>query len=863
VNALYVQSSAFGLTANGGLGLIAAKRDSLQFALTVDSLGGLRQLIASEDTLPTLLSSLGDTLRGAIDVRGTLSGSIDTLDARGLSVQALATGYSLLAGTSAAARASLNIDLQNVLRSAQGVASVTLDSVLLGGIRASSVVGRATITDGLAERFAVNVRSAADVTMTLAGSVSRPTTYADLPAAVRETFVVLDTLSIRVDSTNSRRGFDLVAPARLALGGKSAGHLDSLVLAHSDTGVLSIRGSVDSVGVIKGSFVMDRIPLNDLGILAQLPLLHSGRLTAQADATGTREKPLITANLALRDATVGRLRLEQIDVRAAYDTTTLSLDAVLMANNRRSVLATASLPVDLALVAGRDRTIDRPLVGRLRTDSVDLTLLQSLFPDVSTATGKLNTDVALSGTWEKPQLRGQVKLDNGSLALSNLGVRLDRVSADLALGGDTLLVRKFGAASGLASDSISVVGSVGFADLKNPSFDLQMTANNFLAIDKPRSASLTITTSRPVTLTGSTNAALVRGAVRIDRGRVYVRALTQKRTIDLADNFYVVDTTVIRMDELLPNAPTSIVQNLTLDNVVVNVGDDVWLRSPEANIKLGGALRVTRAVARDGGAAQLALSDSLTVERGTYQLNLGLVRPTFEMERGVIRFYGDPDLEPSLDLSALHTVREVRPNSNRQDVRIRVDIGGTLNRPTLGLSSADNPPLPETDLLSYLVTGEPANVLLGARYSEQGATLALRLAGSYLSNRLAGGRFDVVQVEPTAIGPGEAANLRENGLSILAATRIGLGRQFGRNTYLSLSTGFCGLASQSGNSDALSQFAQGLGVKAERRLTPTLSLALGLEPGSSAQSCGRLGLSRTFQQTPQQFGADLFRSWSW
>ena len=447
--------------------------------------------------------------------------------------------------------------------------------------------------------------------------------------------------------------------------------------------------------------------------------------------------------------------------------------------------------------------------------------------------------------------------------MAGYGVKYEQVNADLALAGDTLLVRKFGAISGLPSDSISVMGHVAFADLANPSFDLRLGANNFTAIDKPRNAFLVVSTTRPVALTGSTSSALVRGGVRIDRGRVYVRALTQKRAIDVTDNFDVVDTSVVRMDALLPSAPASLVQNLTLDNVIIDIGDDVWLRSPEANIKLGGALRVTRAVGRDGGVARLALSDSLTVQRGTYQLNLGLARPTFEMERGVIRFFGDPDLEPALDLSALHTVREVRNNSNRQDVKIRVNIGGTLNRLSLGLSSADNPPLPESDMLSYLVTGEPANVLLGARYSEQGATLALRLAGSYLSSRLAGGRFDVVQIEPTAIGDADAGKLRENGLNILAATRIGLGRQFGRNTYLSLSTGFCGLAAQNGNTDALSQFAQGLGVKAERRLSSSFSLALGLEPGSSAQSCGRLGLSRTFQQTSPQFGADLFRSWAW
>lgn len=863
VNSLYVESSAFGLTANGGLGLVAARRDSLQFALTVDSLSGLRQWFSAEDSLPAFMASLSDTLRGAIDVRGTLSGSLDTLDPQGLRVQARALGYDLLAGSTSASRASVTFDVANLLRSARGTASVTLDSVVAGGVRATTVVASTSLADGLTGRFSVDVRTPADATMTMRGSVARDADYAALPPNSRATLVTLDSLSVHVDSNSTLRGFDLAAPAHLRLGANNSVQLDSLVLQHSDTGSVTVRGAVDESGALSGQLLLDRIALADIGFLTQMPLLSAGRLTARADATGTRELPRIEARFGVRDATVGRLRLEQMDASAHYDSTTLVVDGALWVNNRRAVLASASLPVDLALVSGRDRTVNRPLVGRVRTDSVDLTILQSLFTDVATATGKLNTDVALSGTWEKPRLRGQLSMENGTLALSNLGVRFDGVNADLTLAGDTLLVRRLGATSGLPGDSLSVVGHVEFSDLRNPSFALELRANDFLAIDKPRNASLTVSTTRPVELTGSTSAAVARGGVRIDRGRLYVRALTQKRAIDIADNFDVIDTNMVRMDALLPNAPTALVQNLTLDNVIIDVGDDVWLRSPEANIKLGGALRVTRAAGHDGEPARLALTDSLTVQRGTYQLNLGFARPTFEMERGVIRFYGDPDLEPAVDLSALHTVREVRANSNRQDVRIRVNIGGTLNQLTLGLSSADNPPLPETDMLSYLVTGEPANVLLGSRASEQSATLLLRLAGSYLSNRLAGGPFDVVQVEPTAIGPGEAANLRENGLNILAATRVGLGRQFGRNTYLSLSTGFCGLASQSGNSDVLSQFAQGLGIKAERRLSSSVSLSLGLEPGSGAQSCGRLGLSRTFQQTPQQFGADLFKSWAW
>lgn len=858
INSFDLSSSAFGLSARGGLGLIASRRDSMQFAMTVDSLGGLRQWFSADDTLPTILKSVSDTLRGTLNVRGTLSGSIDTLDALGLRVQGLATGSSLFAGTSRAASAALNFDLGNLLKLPEGTASFTLDSAVSGGLVVSSMAARASIRDGLPERFFANMRTSSDATVTLAGSVSRPTNFASLPEALKETFVVVDTFGVRVDSTNVKRGFDLVTPAKLTLRGKGALALDSLVLAHSDTGVLSMRGTVDSLGALSAVLKLDRIPVADLGLLAQFPSLKAGRISADATAVGTRELPVIDATVAIRDATVSSLRLEQVDMRAKYDSTKLTLNASMWANNRQAVLADAVLPVDLALVAGRERQLDRPLVGRLRTDSVDLTLLQSLFPDVTTAEGKLNTDVALSGSWERPRLRGEVKLEDGALTLANLGVRFNRVQADLGLAGDTLLVRKLGATTGLPSDSISVVGHIEFSDLQDPSFNLRLAARNFLAIDKPRNASLTISTTQPVTLTGSTSAALIRGGARIDRGRVYVRALTQKRPIDVTDNLDLVDTTVIRMNELLPTAPTAIVENLTLDNVFVEIGDDVWLRSPEANIKLGGALRVARAVGRDGGAARLALTDSLTVQRGTYQLNLGLARPTFEMERGVIRFFGDPDLEPALDISALHTVRGVRPNSNRQDVRIRVNIGGTLNRLSLGLSSADNPPLNETDMLSYLVTGEPANALLESNYSDQGATLALRLAGSYLSSRLAGGRFDVVQVEPTNVA---TSNAERNSLNLLA-TRVGLGMQLGSNTYLSLSTGFCGFASQN-SSDPLASFAAGLGVKAERRLNGGLSLSLGLEPGSGAQSCNRQILSRSFQTTWTQFGADLFKNWSW
>lgn len=862
VDTLQVESSALRLVARGGLGLDAARRDALRFNLVIDSLGGLRPWLSPRDSTRTPFILPSDTLRGTVEMSGTLLGSVDSLDARGLDLDARADLRDVVVAGTRSLRAGFDLQVADVLRGANGMLIATADSALLLGLDVSAATARSTLKGGLAERFSVALRTPSESRLQVAGGVTRVGDSTD---------VRFDTVSVRVDSGFARpRGFALAAPATLRLMGEGRGVLDSLVLLHSDTGRLLLRGQLGDSGAVRGEFLADRVPLGDIGRLlrtggsagAASRAPTRGIMHADFTLSGTRQAPRMDGTVRLADAVVGRVRFGELFARAHYDSLRLGVEGSLRVGGQSALVMSASLPMDLALAARERRTIDQPLTGRIESARTDLSLLESLFPDVTRASGTLETDVALTGTWDRPRLRGQLRVDDASLSLENLGIRLEKASADVGLLGDTIQIRRFGAVSGAPTDSLGLSGTIGITEIAKPSFNLQLAANNFLAVDKARSASLTLTTTRPITLEGSSEAPVLRGAVRVDRGRVYINQLAQRRALDIPEDLDLIDTTRLGVNALLPNAPSMIMRNLQLDDVRLRIGDDVWLRSPEANLKLGGQLRLTRSAPRDARGARLALADSLTVERGSYQLNLGIARPTFEVERGVVRFFGDPDLEPTLDIAALHTVRETRANSNRQDVRIRVNIGGTVERPTLALTSADNPPLPESDMLSYLVTGEPAYTVLGSTYAEQGATLALRLAGSYLSSRLAGGRFDVVQVEPTALNPGDAANLRQNGLGILASTRVGVGGQVARNTFLTFSTGLCGLAPQTGSGDALSLFAQGLGVKVERRFEGGLSVQAGLEPGSSAQACGRLGISRTFQQTPPQIGIDFFRFWT-
>ncbi|MFI5239362.1 MAG: translocation/assembly module TamB domain-containing protein, partial [Gemmatimonadales bacterium] len=396
--------------------------------------------------------------------------------------------------------------------------------------------------------------------------------------------------------------------------------------------------------------------------------------------------------------------------------------------------------------------------GSMRTEGFSLALLELFGNGLTNIQGSLTANMDIAGTAARPRLAGSIVVDSGAATVVPIGVRLDRIDANIILSGDTVFVKKLSAATTRERHgTLDVTGNVALTQYDNPVFALAVTARNFRAIDRRGLATLDVSTTAPISLTGPYSGARVTGAVRVDRGTVYIPELITKRLVDLNDPELVdvVDTTVASNRAILPTAPSDFVKNLRLDNVSINVGDDVWLRSAEANIKLGGSLNVTLGRSPvTGEASQLALDGQLNAVRGTYRLNVvPFVQPTFDVEQGTLRFFGTPDLDPALDITAINTVRRPRQSLNGQDIRIRATIGGTLSAPSLALSSADNLPLSQSDLLSYLITGEPAFALdyTSEQYVNQLANVAVRSAGNIISSAIPRSVFDVVELQTPAL----------------------------------------------------------------------------------------------------------------
>lgn len=884
VDTLRLETAAGQVAASGGLGLTSGARDSLRLAVTVDSLGGLRRWLSPG--AGTAGRAPADSLAGSIRAAITLAGTLDTTVADGLRATARVDGRGLVYGGFGARVLTLAVGGTALRATPTVTVAATADSVSAGAVTFATAAAHFAGTT-VGGRFDVAMGSDSGLSLAGGGRTIR---------AGDSTVVALD--SARVVPRPGHL-WTLAAPTRVVARGGMAREpgtgdtggvlaLDSLTLRGEgeDTGSrLTVAATLPERGPVTGTLDATAVSIEDVAEVAgagRAVLPVDGRLDATVRLTGTRAEPLIAARAEVGALRVGigagAARVDSATLRADYAARRLRLDLGAFAAGRRLLEANGAVPIDLAFApsAGRLPQGTAPadsLRARVRADSLDLALVAALAPGVHDARGHLAATFDVGGTWKSPRLDGEVRILSGALSVAASGTRLEDVRADVALLGDSVAVRRLSVRSGGPGDTLAVTGWVKLTPTDDPALALRVTARNFLAVDRARLATLAISTPTPLTVTGTFRAAQVTGAVRAERGRIYIPELVDKRIIDLNEYRDVVDTTVFRNRTLLPGAPAAFVENLALNDVRLSVGNDVWLRNAEANIKLGGSLAVTRAVGQVNGRAvpQLGLLGSLAVERGTYRLDLlPLAQPTFDVQPGTLRFFGTPDLNPTIDVRAVHVVRQTRQLTNRPEVRVQVAIGGTLNQPTLQLSSADNPPIPDTDLISYLVTGEPAAAIFGnAQSSDQlaaAASIISRLAGSLVSGALSrgNGSFDIVSVETGAVNADPAlARTTNNFSNILSSTRLGVGGQLGQKTFYTFSTGFCSFSQNADPSTSLfNNFTRGLGVQIERRVTNSFSIQVGVEPALQQQACLNNATTRFFQQTPSQGSIDFTKRWS-
>jgi translocation and assembly module TamB len=357
------------------------------------------------------------------------------------------------------------------------------------------------------------------------------------------------------------------------------------------------------------------------------------------------------------------------------------------------------------------------------------------------------------------------------------------------MAGDSIVIDSI---AGNSRGRVRLSGGIGVASLTEPSFDLAFTADNARVLDNDSGDAMI---DADITMKGPFDNVYVSGQATVLNAVFYVPESDDKTVIGRGDPalFAVVDTSVVESRTLFPGQ-SPLLANLRMD-VNVTVNRDTWVRSSEANVEIFSdgdlVLHVDRAK------QALALDGIVSTERGQYTF----MSRRFDVRRGSATFIGgESGLNPTLQITAEHEVQ--LPAS--EAVTISIVLGGTLERPTIALSSDAQPPLTQSDLLSYVAFGRSSSSLLqqgGSSVSSQG-TGGIGGVGTFATQQLFGMALglavdelegeaarslgaDVLNITPADVYT-EVLNLNLG--RVLESTEFEVGKYFDTDTFGAIQT---------------------------------------------------------------------------
>lgn len=629
----------------------------------------------------------------------------------------------------------------------------------------------------------------------------------------------------------------LEAPTALVIG-DSVASITGLTLKNvPGPGRLVLEGDLTR-GRANASLHLEGFPLAGVYALLQRDTLGvGGAITASFGLTGSRADPVYRGSFALNEGSFGSFRTPFLDGTVEYRARRLDAAVHLWRSGQQILDVTARLPLDLSLTPVKERQLPETLSVRALADSVDLAVLEALTPVVQQVSGVFSADLGVGGTWGAPRLRGQLRIASAAATIPALNVRYEGVNGRLRLTGDTIRVESLSARSGKGRAEVS--GHVRLERLTHPLLRLDIAAEEFKALELR--GYLSLTASGQLSLTGPVFGATLTGRATVTSGVLHFADLVTKRVVNLDEPWVatLIDTSLIRQQRLGPAFESVYFDSLRIRELQLAMGSDVWLRSNEANIQLTGTVSVTK----EG--RNFLVSGTLQAPRGTYRLVVGgPVTREFVVSQGTVRYFGTPDLDAQLNIEAKHVVHPV-PLPDRgptEDLTIVVHIGGTLLVPRLTLS-AEGRDLSQTEIISYLLFGQPSVELAGEQgtFANRSALVRSALA-SIVSGELERSIVSDlgVPLDYVEIRPGDPTDP-------FSGARFAAGVQIGKKTFLVVNAGFC--------EGRQIEVQNTLGLSLQFRVSPEWRTEASFEP---LRTCGGPVSGNPVGAVTRQVGLDLF-----
>jgi len=723
--------------------LAKARADSAQLARATEVqrevLGGAAPAL-EVDSVPTIRR---DSIAGSVYAAGVVRGSIAAFDLRG---RAAAQGVVFGGNTVRRMRSEYAWTGARTPQSNLAFAA-RLDSLSAAGFHLDSVDARLTYQTGSRGTAVVLVNK----------DENQYGVRTDYVLHTKHTELHLDNLRLQFDTTV----WASAHPGAIDWGEQGI-KIDTLELRNQSGGRVYVNGLLptSTQGAASLELAIDGFEIADILSLLQSDFETRGLLSVNGRVQGTTRDPRVAARMGVQNAVYKGTALPDLRAELSYANADLRATATAQRGDGAPIARVAAqIPVNLAAGATGPRfSSDSPIAVDLDADSLPLEVLPRLTDAVANVQGRAIGSVRIRGSMAKPRAVGALTFDLGSFKVVATGMQMRDIAGVVHLVDDSLVVDSL---IGHARGQLRLSGGIGFAKgLTQPTFDLRMVGTNGLRVLNNEMGR--IDADAQIAMYGPMDGVNVSGLVHVLKGVYYLPPRDNKSMVVLGAGdpavFRVADTSLVSTKEILP-AQSPLLSNLRL-NINVRVNQDMWVRSPDMNVEVftDGDLIVNVDRRNQAMVLEGIVNSS---ERSDYTF----MSKRFHIVRGSAQFTGGAELNPLVQATAEYEVKL----PGREALNIRLLIGGTLRRPRLTLESDAQPPISQTDLLSYLAFGRQSTSLVQSEGSglTGGGSSSGQLVGAaaaLATNRLAGVALGV------AINELESRAARSFGLDVINIT---------------------------------------------------------------------------------------------
>ena len=544
------------------------------------------------------------------------------------------------------------------------------------GLRAEGFAQDAVAVD-LATVTAKGGLSALDVRATATGSQAGQPLALDTVATVDLSGIRKTVRVAQLSGKAAGQPFNLGQPATVTLDGPAVA-VDRLDLTY---GPARVQGGLDlGASRIAGDLTLATLPLASLRPFGAPPL--TGTLQAKLNLSGTRKAP--EAHL---DATMAKLALDpaskvKTDAQLGADLRGGRLDATATATGFGSAPLTAQigLPATFGLDPPAFALSETAALSGRIAGPVDLARVAQFAALAGTQlTGAVQTDLALSGTLQAPQLGGSLRMTDGSVQDVASGVVLRNMTLQATAAGDRLTLDRLdakdptgGKLSGKGGVRLLAGGGVGY--------DVTLDADKARLLDSNLGV---VQVSGSLNGAGDLTKAFARGKLTVDRA-----------DLEIPDTAGGPSVPVIDVKEI--NKPAvKAVQSAPSPSQPFDLGFDIGIDLPGRTFVRGRGLdsEWTGTLAIKGDLAEPQIQGELDVKRGYFDL----LDRRFTISTGAINFVGSNPPIPMVDITA---------SAKTVDVTVTIKLQGPAKDPKLTLTS--DPTLPQDEILARLLFGTSA-----------------------------------------------------------------------------------------------------------------------------------------------------------